>query len=404
MTIIQVPIRLHRRIYTSEKRGIGLDLVGGFSYLYNWNVGVYGSTTISRINLVYDYIGLKRNIFWLDYGLQVHKTDGRLRFYAFYYFNKAFSDLAKAKGTYSPNQVNRYEIESIVRGNAINIGLGVQYGIYLPSYTERQSQRKKKRETKIFEKLNPLDPYRTLTQFTKQDRLALMVGSPLFFTQDPSTQTGAGSMSIASAPGLMIGLDYYQNYNAKWALHTGLRVGQMQAIYTHSIEGESIQIPVDLSATYPAWQWIFNVPIGIMRRFPISQKQAFHVETGLNLYTVYSDNMVYFQSENPEFNGRNNADLIVDYNSEAAVLSATPYLQVGFGTLLKKGNMLQIDFLAQPSISRLMRTEYGFYNNRTQDPNPVGEGTFTSGNGAIALQVSYVFNNLKRQRRKNDLD
>jgi len=50
-----------------------------------------------------------------------------------------------------------------------------------------------------------------------------------------------------------------------------------------------------------------------------------------------------------------------------------------------------------------MRTNYGFYNNRTQDPNPVGEGSFTSGNGAIALQMSYVFNNLKRQRRRNDL-
>jgi hypothetical protein len=326
-----------------------------------------------------------------------------MSFWTSLYISDGFVNTLEKKGTYSlDNQSANFELNA--RGAAWNLLLGLNYQLFIPPKTERKENQTQRKKNRLANKQIIIDPYRTLTQFTKRDRLALMVGSPLFFTQAPSTHTGAGNINVKSEPGIMIGLDYYRNYNSKWALHTGLRVGAADYIYSHQIEGESLQINSDLSATYHTPQIMLNVPVGVMRRFPINQKQAFQIEAGLNFYAFGSADVVYFQAEDPNFTSYDDVDLIVDYDINVKPLSATPYLQVGFGTLLKKGNMLQIDFLAQPSISRLMRTEYGFYNNRTQDPNPVGEGTFTSGNGAIALQVSYVFNNLKRQRRKNDLD
>jgi hypothetical protein len=405
-TIVQLPIRLNRTLIATRDKILRWEAVLGGSYLYNWNKGWNGTTYLFGIgqnnenDVIYDTRLLKTHILWLEFGLKGSLDLRRVRLSFSALWNRAFTPIAEVRGTYTYEQQARdFKITSM--GKNFNLALGLQYRFDLHNRSECIIAKANRTQAKQHRRLTAVpDSLHSMTQFTAENRLALTLGSPLFFPRIDS-QGGKGEFDILASPGLTVGLDYYTHFNTKWAFHTGLRVGLQSFAYRYKASRADLNTLQDLRGTSATAQRMFQLPVGLLRRIPLNPQWVMNIEAGAQLYSFSNEGNNYYQSTFQDQDFNQHLNVYTNYEERSTPLNITPYLQVGVGKRLRNGCMLQADVSLQPGIATVMNGSYDFVPEGAT--KAIGSGSFSSKNGGINFQLSYVFNSLKRQIRKRKL-
>jgi hypothetical protein len=401
ITMIQIPNRISFKFFETgllrrKQNKVSLEAVLGMSYIYNWNINspsdIDGSLG-SSFSYEYEFLGLKRHIFWLDYGLKANLKLGRFNFFATQLWQNAFTPIVITRGKYTINgQSSDFSITS--HGRARNFLVGVQYSFNLNDKEERAIRH----ENRKFRRENRLaipDSLRNLTQFSKRAKWALVVSSQAYLARNTS-QPDSMRMRVGTAPGLVVGFDYSHQFNARWALAVGLRAGVQHYAYRYDIPARSAGLPQDFRNSSSAENGIVQVPISVNYRYAISARKFYNFGVGVHTtFNFLQEEAVFVRpidAENPV------VSVNFDYTRSPSP-NVSPYLSVGYGKMLAKGNVLKWDLIYNAG---LVKTFAGSYQIRQFDSNQlVGQGTFFGRDSFVGIQMSYIFNSLRRQIRKD---
>ncbi|MCU0444128.1 MAG: hypothetical protein MUE85_04365 [Microscillaceae bacterium] len=392
-TIIQMPVRLRKKFATAgHKRGISLEAVGGFSYLYNWNNDGYLATTqLDGINFESRYTNqsLKTHIFWLDLGLQARiRLSKRFAFYGTYMYSNAFTPITKTEGYYKIDN-QRTDFEIVSRGRAWSTQIGLQYGINV--YSSKDPLRPIRNRTKS----TLPDSLLTSRQAFKRSYWALSLLSPFFIPQNTGSR-GSGTAQLLAAPGGMLGVDYFYSLAPQWSLQAGMRAGLLQYVLRYSAPADSLRLANDFrgSTSTNTATAIFNLG-GVYRKF-VGKKAYWSSSVGLSFSFFDRDTANYYTLPKEDF--RNASLQVFTLSDNAPNPSISPYLKVGYGIMLPNGGLLQWDLWANIGLSKIMNGKYEFL--RENKSVVVGSGTFFGRDSFVGIQMSYIFNNIRRQMRK----
>jgi hypothetical protein len=389
VTMLQFPFRLRTKVVSVKNNRFQAHILSGFSYLFNWQEGEYlgGEGSVSSYTFSYSDYALKRHILLLDYGFQLNWQGKRLNFFINQYWQNAFTPIAEKVGTYSMNGQD-YDFKITAKGRASVLMIGLQYQFRLRdkdfvSYVPRR------------ERVSPVpDSARTWGQFFGRNRFALVLGSPLFLPRNQAA-SGEGAFKYLPAPGFMVGMDYDWHFNEKMSLRAGVRAGFQHYVYSYSIKGENIGREQNFTGSSSAENAWVSFPVQLQIRKILNRTQYLSAGMGISANFFIRDTIAYIQPKEAEFPNLTNTT----HYFHAPNPSFSPTLSVGYGKMLRNGNVVEIGLRLQQGISKIMDGKYQFIHQTSG--NVVGEGRFMSRDSYAGIELSYHFNALRRQMRKN---
>jgi hypothetical protein len=400
VTMIQIPNRLRYQLLNLrifKKARLSLEPVVGFSYLHTWDRGLQftgsGFTSDGSFTDKIAFYILKQNIFLLEGGYRVNFRVGKFNFFYSRIWQNAFTPIAEFRGEYTiDSKTDYYTITS--HGRARNFLVGMQYSFKLNDKEERAIRY----ENRKFRRENHLaipDSLRNLTQFSKRAKWALVVSSQAYLARNTS-QPDSMRMRVGTAPGLVVGFDYSHQFNARWALAVGLRAGVQHYTYRYDIPARSAGLPQDFRNSSSVATAIAQIPLSINYRYAISARKFYNFGVGMYAtFNPFPEEAVFVRpidAVNPV------VAVSFDYRRTPNP-NISPYLSVGYGKMLAKGNVLKWDLIYNAG---LVKTFAGSYQIRQFDTNQlVGQGTFFGRDSFVGIQMSYIFNSLRRQIRKD---